>query len=152
MNIKKTLFKKDPEALLMKLIKSTTIPKPEKEKVILALTNTPQSSNQIISIIEKSLGHTVIEIVPFLSKPAASSSSAQSDTKQTAKNVIKDSTTKQKSPNHDTDKKSGHIKWWRGRNKTLLVNQLEKRGIRLTKEQVKGGIDENGETIKNDKS
>ena len=48
--------------------------------------------------------------------------------------------------------KTGNIKWWRGRNKTFLVNQLEKRGIRLTKEQVQGGIDENGETIKNDKS
>ena len=43
-------------------------------------------------------------------------------------------------------------KWWRGKNKSFLVNQLEKRGVRLTKEQVKGGIDENGETIKNVKS
>ena len=51
-NIKETLFKtdneKDPDALLMKLIKSTPIPGPEKEKVMLALTNTPHSSNNII--------------------------------------------------------------------------------------------------------
>ena len=55
MNISKTIFKKDSEELLRQLIKSTTIPKPEKEKVLLALTNTPHSSNKIISIIEKIL-------------------------------------------------------------------------------------------------
>ena len=59
LNIRKSLFKngneKDAEALLKRLIKSTTIPKPEKEKVMLALTNTPHSSNKIINIIEKNL-------------------------------------------------------------------------------------------------
>ena len=66
MNIKKTLFKKDnekdSEALLKKLIKSTTIPEPEKEQVMLALTNNPHSSNKIINIIEKSLGHKVTKM------------------------------------------------------------------------------------------
>ena len=56
MNIKKTLFKKDnekdPEALLKKLIISTTLPEPEKEKAMLALANTPHTSNTIINIIE----------------------------------------------------------------------------------------------------
>ena len=160
MNIKKTLFKKDSEELLRQYIKSTTIPQPQKEKVLLALSDTPHSSNKIISIIEKNLGHKVNKTVPFLSssssstastaapstKPGAassSSSSTQSDTKQTTTNVIKKDSKK-----HDTVKKTGKITWWRGKNKTFLVNQLEHRGIRLTKEQVKGGIDENGETIK----
>ena len=53
MNISKTILKKDSEELLRQLIKSTTIPKPEKEKVLLALTNNPHSSNKIINIIEK---------------------------------------------------------------------------------------------------
>ena len=52
MDIKKLLFKKDnekdPNALLMKLIKSTTIPQPQKDEVLLALTDTPHSSNKII--------------------------------------------------------------------------------------------------------
>ena len=48
MNISKTILKKDSEELLRQLIKSTTIPKPEKEKVLLALTNNPHSSNKII--------------------------------------------------------------------------------------------------------
>ena len=59
MDIKKLLFKKDNEkdsnALLMKLIKSTTIPQPQKDKVLLALSDTPHSSNKIIQIIEKIL-------------------------------------------------------------------------------------------------
>ncbi len=59
MDIKKLLFKKDnekdPNALLMKLIKSTTIPQPQKETVLLALSDTPHSSNKIMSIIEKIL-------------------------------------------------------------------------------------------------
>ena len=59
MDIKKILFKKDnekdPEALLKKLIKSTTIPQHQKEKAMLALTDTPNSSSKIISIIEKIL-------------------------------------------------------------------------------------------------
>ena len=55
MNIKKTLFKKDSEELLRQLIKSTTIPQPQKEKVLLALTDTPNQSNKIISLIEKVL-------------------------------------------------------------------------------------------------
>ncbi len=86
MNIRKTIFKKDSEALLRQLIKSTTIPKQEKEKVLLALTNTSHSSNNILSIIENHLGHKVSDIVPFLSQPASSSSSspsAQPDTTQT---------------------------------------------------------------------
>ena len=57
MDIKKLLFKndneKDTNALLMKLIKSTTIPKPQKEKVLLALSDAPNSSSNIKSIIEK---------------------------------------------------------------------------------------------------
>ena len=59
MNIKKLLFKKDNEkdtnALLMKLIKSTNIKQPQKEKVLLALSDAPNSSSKIISIIEKNL-------------------------------------------------------------------------------------------------
>ena len=105
MKIPKTIFKKDSEELLRQLIKSTTIPQPQKEKVLLALTDTPDSSNKIISLIGKNLGHKVNKIVPFLSssssstastaapstKPGAassSSSSAQSDTKQTIKHVV----------------------------------------------------------------
>ena len=76
MNISKTILKKDSEELLRQLIKSTTIPKPEKEKVLLDLTNNPHSSNKIINIIEKSLGHKVTKIVPFLSQPSSPSSSA----------------------------------------------------------------------------
>ena len=49
-------------------------------------------------------------------------------------------------------RKTGKINWWRGKNKAFLVNQLQHRGVRLTKEQKKGGKDESGETIKNDKS
>ena len=68
-DIKKLLFKKDNEkdtnALLMKLIKSTTIPKPQKEKVLLALSDAPGSSSKTISIIEKNLGHKVNKIVQF---------------------------------------------------------------------------------------
>ena len=86
MNIRKTLFKKenekDSEALLKQLIKSTTIPKPEKEKVLLALTNTPHSSNKVIDIIENHLGHKVTDIIPFLSQPASSSSSSSSSSAQ----------------------------------------------------------------------
>ena len=73
MNIRKTLFKKDSEALLRQLIKSTTIPKQEKEKVLLALTNTSHSSNNTLNTIENHLGHKVSDIVPFLSQPASSS-------------------------------------------------------------------------------
>ena len=80
MNIRKSLFKKenenDSEALLKRLIKSTTIPKSEKEKVLLALTNAEHSSNQIINKIEKKLGHKVHDLIPFLSQPTSSSSSA----------------------------------------------------------------------------
>ena len=65
MDIKKLLFKKDNEkdtnALLMKLIKSTTIPKPQKEKVLHALSDAPGSSSKIISIIEKKMGIRLIE-------------------------------------------------------------------------------------------
>ena len=79
MDIKKLLFKKDNEkdtnALLMKLINSTTIPKPQKEKVLLALTDAPDSSSKIISIIEKNLGHKVNKIVPFLSSSSSSTAS-----------------------------------------------------------------------------
>ena len=82
MNIRKTLFKKDSEALLRQLIKSTTIPKQEKEQVLLALTNTPHSSNKILNIIENHLGHKVSDIVPFLSEPASSSSSASKPKQQ----------------------------------------------------------------------
>ena len=57
MDIKKLLIKKDNEkdanALLMKLINSTTISKPQKEKVLLALTDASESSSKIISLIEK---------------------------------------------------------------------------------------------------
>ena len=59
----------------MKLIKSTTIPQPQKDKVLLALPDTPHSSNKIIKIIEKSLGHKVTKIVPFLSSSSSSTAS-----------------------------------------------------------------------------
>ena len=79
MDIKKLLFKKDNEkdtnALLMKLIKSTTIKQPQKEKVLLALGDAPNLSSKIISIIEKSLGHKVNKIVPFLSSSSSSTAS-----------------------------------------------------------------------------
>ena len=59
MDIKKLLFKKDnekdPNALLMKLIKSTNIPQHQKEKAQLALTDTPNSSSKILNLIEKVL-------------------------------------------------------------------------------------------------
>ena len=46
-------------------------------------------------------------------------------------------------------KKTGEtIKWWKSRNKTYLTNQLEKLGVRLTKEQIKGGKDKDGKQIK----
>ena len=44
------------------------------------------------------------------------------------------------------------ISQWKKQNKTFLVTQLQHRGERLTTAQIKGGIDENGKTIKNDKS
>ena len=37
-------------------------------------------NEKVINIIEKHLGHEVTDIVPFLSQPASSSSSAQPDT------------------------------------------------------------------------
>ena len=55
---------------------------------------------------------------------------------------------KKDSKKHDTDKKTGKINWWRSKNKTFLVNQLQHRGVRLTTAQLKGGKDENGKTIK----
>ena len=59
MDIKKLLFKKDNEkdtnALLIKLINSTNISEPQKEKVLLALSDAPNSTNKIISKIEKIL-------------------------------------------------------------------------------------------------
>ena len=111
MDIKKLLFKKDNEkdtnALLMKLIKSTNIKQPQKEKVLLALGDAPNLSSKIISIIEKNLGHKVNKIVPFLSSsssstastaaPSSSSSSSSKtvQSKSSSKNtVIKDSITK----------------------------------------------------------
>ena len=109
MDIKKLLFKKDNEkdtnALLMKLIKSTTIKQPQKEKVLLALGDAPNLSSKIISIIEKNLGHKVNKIVPFLSSsssstastaaPSTSSSSKTVQSKSSSKNtVINDSITK----------------------------------------------------------
>ena len=109
MDIKKLLFKKDNEkdtdALLMKLINSTTIPKPQIEKVLLALGDAPNLSSKIISIIEKNLGHKVNKIVPLLSSsssstastaaPSSSSSSKSEKSKSSSnKTVIKDSITK----------------------------------------------------------
>ena len=58
---------------------------------------------------------------------------------------------KKDSKKHDTVKETGK-KWWRNKNKAFLVNQLQHRGVRLTTAQLKGGKDENGKTIKNDKS
>ena len=175
MDIKKLLFKKDNEkdtnALLMKLIKSTTIKQPQKEKVLLALGDAPNLSSKIISIIEKNLGHKVNKIVPFLSssssstastaapstkprsssslssKPGAASSSSSTSAQSDIKHVKKKDSKK-----HDTVKETGKIKWWRNKNKAFLVNQLQHRGVRLTTAQLKGGKDENGKTIKNDKS
>ena len=46
-------------------------------------------------------------------------------------------------------KNGGTIKWWKSRNKTFLINQLEKLNVRLTKEQIKGGKDKDGKQIKN---
>ena len=159
MDIKKLLFKKDNEkdtnALLMKLINSTTIPKPQKEKVLLALGDAPNSSSKIISIIEKNLGHKVNKIVPFLSSSssstvstaapstipgaASSSSSAQSTSPQ-------DTTTQP----HNTIKRTDlTISQWRNQIKSFLVDQLEThRGVILTREQKMGGIDKDGNKIK----
>ena len=90
------------------MIKSTTIPKQEKEKVLLALTNTSHPSNNVLNIIENHLGHKVSDIVPFLSEPASSSSSASKPKQQegvassSKKSVIKDSKTNKKSTDDAT--------------------------------------------------
>ena len=67
LNIRTLLFdkenKNDSYALLRRLIKSTKIPKAEKEQVLLALTNDAHSSNKIINTIEKHLGHKVSDII-----------------------------------------------------------------------------------------
>ena len=149
------------------MIKSTTIPQPQKEKVLLALTDTPHSSNKIISLIEKNLGHKVNKIVPFLSssssstastaapstKPGAASSSSSTKTTQSTSSskqtAIKDSSTKKTTQKHDTEKITGlTISQWKSKNKTFLVTQLRHRGVTITTEQLKGGTDENGKKIK----
>ena len=148
MDIKKLLIKKDNEkdanALLRKLINSTTISKPQKEKVLLALTDAPESSSKIISLIEKNLGHKVNKIVPFLSSSssstvstaapstipgaASSSSSAQSTSPQ-------DTTTQP----HNTIKRTDlSISQWKKQKRAFLVDQLEThRSVSLTREQKK---------------
>ena len=130
----------------MKLIKSTTIPKPQKEKVLLALSDAPNSSSKIISTFEKNLGHKVNKIVPFLSSsssstastaaPSSSSSKTVQSKSSSNKTVIKDSITKKTIQKHDTDKRTDlSISQWKKQNKTFLVNQLEKRGVTLTTAQ-----------------
>ena len=153
MNIKKTLFKtdteKDPNALLMKLIKSTPIPGPEKEKVMLALTNSPHSSNKIINIIEKNLGQKVTKIVPFLARQTSSSSLSPSSNKaviKDTKNSPRDTTTQP----HNTIKRTDlSISQWKKQKRAFLVDQLEThRGVSLTKEQKGGGKNKDGKKIK----
>ena len=142
------------------MIKSATIPKQEKEKVLLALTNTSHSSNKILHIIENHLGHKVSDIVPFLSEPASSSSSSASKPKQqegeassSKKSVIKGSKTNKKStdvetknPPHNTKQNTTMSRsFWKKQNRTFLIDQLESHhGIILTKEQKMGGIDKDG--------
>ncbi len=163
MDIDKLLFKKDNEkdtnALLMKLINSTTIPKPQKEKVLLALTDAPDSSSKIISLIEKNLGHKVNKIVPFLSSsssstasttaPSSSSSKTSQSKSSSNKTVIKDSITKKTTQKHDTAKITDLTKsQWKKQNIATLVDQLRHRGVTITPEQLKGGKDENGKKMK----
>ena len=113
MDIKKLLFKKDNEkdtnALLIKLINSTTIPKPQKEKVLIALTDAPDSSSKIISLIEKNLGHKVNKIVPFLSSSSSStastaapssSSSKTAQSKSSSNKCVKNDSTKKNNSNN----------------------------------------------------
>ena len=113
MNIRKTIAKKDSEELLRQLIKSTAIPQPQKEKALLALTDTPHSSSKIINIIEKSSGHKVNDIVPFLSSSSSSTASTAAPSSSTAapssssssrKTVIKDTKT-----NHQKIQQSHNI-------------------------------------------
>ena len=114
-------------------------------------------SSKIVSIIEKNIGHKVNKIVPFLSssssstastaapstKPGAASSSSSTKTTQSTSSSKKKTTQK-----HDTEKITGlTISRWKSKNKTFLVTQLRHRGVTITTEQLKGGIDENGEKI-----
>ena len=144
----------------MKLINSTTIPKPQKEKVLLALGDVPNSSSIIISMIEKKLGHKVNKIVPFLTSsssstastaaPSSSSSSKSVKSKSSSnKTVIKDSITKKTTQKHDTGKITDLTKsQWRKQNITTLVDQLRHRGETITPEQLKCRTDENGKKMK----
>ena len=145
MDIKKLLFKKDNEkyinALLMKLINSTTITKPQKEQVLLALGDAPNSSSKIISIIEKNLGNKVNKIVPFLSSsssstastaaPSSSSKTVQSKSSSN-KTVIKDSITKKTTQKHDTDKRTDlSVSQWKKQKKLFLSINLKNEVLHL---------------------
>ena len=157
--IKKPLFKKDNEkdsdALLMKLINSTTIPKPQKEKVLLALSDAPNSSSKITSIFEKNLGHKVNKIVPFLSSSSSSTVStaapstipgAASSSSSAQSTSLQDTTTQP----HNTIKRTDlTISQWKTQKRAFLVDQLEThRGVSLTREQKMGGKDKDGKKIK----